>query len=313
MNYGKSDLNEVMTYIAVARHLNLSAAAKELRISAATVSRRITHLEARLEVQLLDRSSRNVALTEVGKQFATQALRGIEQILSAEEQVQQRTGVPQGLLRVAAPTELLQQSLGKIAIEYAKLYPKVELHMLAMDDDIEMDQENLHIAIQTIPPSKWEQQGVRTSRALTQKLLGWMEMHICASPDYLEKHGPIHHPQELSHHPCIVIGTNPSARIVHFQDQKGDDLWVEVPIRMYSTNVMLCRNAGLSGMAPVGLTWQDCRKAIQDGTLIQLFPDWRLEPVRCMAFFVDGPRPPLRVRAFLDMLSINLPKTTPWI
>lgn len=309
----KTDLNEVVTFIAVTEHLNLSAAAKALRISTATVSRRITSLETRLGVQLLDRSSRNIALTEAGRIFAHEATRGLDLIYAAEEELQQRTGVPQGLLRVAAPTELIQQSFGDIAIEYAQSYPKVELHIIAMDDDIDMDEEDLHIAIQTFPPSKWEKQGVRTSRELTQKLVGWMEMSICVSPSYLEEHGPIEHPEDLAKHPCIVLGTNPTARIVHFRSPEGTNLWVEVPIKMYTTNVMFCRKAGLAGVGPIGLTHPDSRKYLEEGTLVRLFPDWQLEPVRCTAYFVDGPNPPLRVRTFLDMLSVKLPQTTPWM
>lgn len=313
MGHDKTDLNEVIAYIAVTEYLNISAAAKALRISPATVSRRITHLESRLGVQLLDRSSRHIALTEVGRLFANEAARGLQLIYAAEEQVQQQTGSPQGLLRITAPTELIQRSFGNIAIEYAKQYPKVELHIIAMDDNIDMDEHELHIAIRAFPPSRWKEQGIRTSRELTQKLIGWMEMAICVSPDYLESHGPIEHPKDLAKHPCVVLGTNPSARIVHFRSPEGDNLWVEVPIKMFTTNVMLCRKAGLSGLAPVGLTWLDCRKELADGSLIQLFPEWGLEPVRCTAYFVDGPRPPLRIRAFLDMLSMKLPQTTTWL
>lgn len=303
MTHVPPDLNEVATFLEVVRHMNLSSAARALRVSTATVSRRLTRLEERLSVQLLDRSTRGLALTQAGESYAERAARGLELIVSAEEQLQELTGVPQGVLRVGAPTQLLGHRVGAIAIEYARRYPGVELHIIEADHWIDMDEADLHIAIQVLPNSKWESQGARSLRALTRRTLGTMDMIVCASPEYLERHGPITHPQDLLEHPCVVLGANPTARLVQFYDDAGEGMLVEVPIGVFTTNVEMCRQAAIAGLGPAGLTWPDCRHLLETGELVRVIEGWRMEPVRCIAVFVDSPRPPQRARAFLDLLA----------
>lgn len=301
MNPNHLNLQEVLTFIEVARHESLSDAAVAMRVSTATVSRRLSRLEERLGTALLNRSTRSLTLTEVGERYLETASRGLELILSAEEEVQDVLKEPRGVLRVAAPSVFVRHQIGKIALHYARRYPEVELHILEVDEGVDMDGEKIDIAIQVLPPSKWELQGVRSSRALTRKSLGQLPIILCATPEYLKGHDPIEHPSHLEKHRCIVQGANPSARFVRFRRGDGTECEVEVSMGIFTTSVSFCRRAVLAGVGPTGLTLADCKLLLERGELVHILPEWEMENVRCIAAFVDGPRPPQRIRAFLDL------------
>ncbi len=182
-------------------------------------------------------------------------------------------------------------------------HAKVELHILEVDEGIDMDEDKIDIAIQVLPPSKWELQGVRSSRALTRKSLGQLPLLLCVSPQYLERHGPIQHPSQLQNHRCIVQGANPSARFVRFRHGDGTELEVEVSMGIFTTSVAFCKRAALEGIGPAGLTRADCQRLLDRGELVHILQDWETERVRCVAAFVEGPRPPRRIRAFLDLFD----------
>lgn len=303
MNTTTPNLKEIMTFIEVGRCMSLSEAARTLRVSTATVSRRLDRLEGRLGVKLLDRSTRGISLTEVGASYVEVAERGLDLILEAEERVQDILKKPAGMLRVAAPSVLVRHQLGDIAIEYARLYPDVELHLLEVDQEIDLDEEDIHVAIQVLPPSKWELQGMRASRTLTRKSLGKIPILICASPEYLERHGPIDHPDDLKRHRCIVQGANPSARFIRLRDADGEYLEVEVSMGIFTDSIAFCKKAALEGIGVAGLTLADCGHLLKRGNLVRVLEDWELEPVRCVIAFVEGPRPPRRIRVFLDLVD----------
>ena len=303
MNAKTPNLEEILTFVEVGRHMSLSAAASALRVSIATVSRRISRLEERLDVQLLYRNTRGVTLTEAGTHYIERATRGLELIMSAEEELQDIMDMPRGRLRVAAPAILLQHTVGDVAIEYARAYPGVELHMLEVNHDIDMDEMDLDVAIQVLPSSKWALQGVRSTKSLARKSLGHMEMALCASPAYLEECGPIEAPSDLAGHECVVLGANPSARLVRFMSDDEDAFLVEVGLGIFTTNVSFCRNAALAGLGPAGMTMMDCARWIERGELVRILEEWRLEPVWCVATFVEEQRTPRRIRAFLDLLG----------
>lgn len=295
------NLQEVLTFVEVARKGSLSEAASALEINIGTVSRRIDRLEERLGVRLLDRNTRGLTLTEAGHQYAKVAGRGLDLIVNAEVDLQEIFDEPRGLLRVAAPSIFVRHILGKLAVEYAKRYPHVELHVFEADKGVDMDKEDIHISIQVLPPSKWELQGVRSSRTLTRKSLGQLQIILCASPDYIQSHPAIEHPRDLENHQCIIQGANPSARFVRFFHSDGSEHVVEAPMSIFTTSVAFCKRAVLAGLGPAGLTLPDCQHLLDQGSLIRLLPDWNLESLRCVVAFVDGPNPPQRIRAFLDL------------
>lgn len=295
------NFQEIATFIEVANHQSLSNAAIALRVSTATVSRRLSRLEERLGARLVDRSTRSLMLTDAGRKYLGAAGKGLELIMDAENDVQEMFQEPKGQLRVAAPGIFVRHQLGEIAIRYARHFPGVELHVFEADERVDFDAQEVDIAIQVLPPSKWEVQGVRSTRQLTRKSLGTLRIFLVASPKYVSANPEITHPEQLADHRCIVQGANPSARFVKFYHEDGIEHAVEVSMGIFTTSVAFCRRACVDGIGLTGLTEPDCKHLIQRGELVRLLPEWEMEPVRCVVTFVEGPKPPQRIRAFLNL------------
>lgn len=294
------DLNAVRVFVAVAQQESFSKAARHLDLPTSTVSRRVTALEAELGVLLLERTTRKVQLTGAGRILFDRCLGHLTGLSEAEEALQAHCSEPRGRLRVAFPTGLSGYAASDIALQYLERFPHVRLEMVMTDERVVPDGQELHIALRA---------GESDARdaSLIKRSLNAIPMVIGASPDYLAGHPAITHPRDLLGHGCIVLGHSPeAANIVLRREDGSDSQRLQVPIRLFTTSVSMCRRVALAGHGIAGLPEVTCREAVASGTFVPILPGWQLLDSPLTVYYPDQKTTPLRVRAFLDMLITRL-------
>ncbi len=294
------DLNAARIFLEVARMESFSEAARSLGVPRSTVSRRVAALEAELGAPLLERGGRRVRLTGVGRDLYRRCRGPIASLADAEEAVQRFLGEPRGRLRVAVPTALAAYAAGDVALEYLRLYPEVRLEIVATDERVSPDGEDTHVALR----AGWSH---RDEGGLIRRKLTEIPMFLGASPGYLRRHPPPRRPEDLRGHRCVVVGASPAAaRATFHHRERGTSVTIEVALRVFTTSPALCRRMMLEGVGIGGLGEVACRADVAAGRLVPVLEDWRLAAVPLSAYYPGDRDPPLRVRAFLDLVIRRL-------
>ncbi|MBY3268968.1 LysR family transcriptional regulator [Rhizobium laguerreae] len=255
----------MQVFVTTVQEGSMSAASVKLGISPAMVGQHVAALEERLGTRLLNRTTRRQSLTDFGMSYVEQCRDILERVAIADQDAEASQTKPRGLLRITAPTTFGAEVLMPALHRYRKLAPDVTLDITLTDRNVDIVEEGFDIAIRIgeLPDSR-----------LIARHLAPYRMMICASPDYLERHGNPSHPSELSGHE--TIGFTPAARSP-WKLSKGKDEVEFVPKTAITVNsgqaVRMAARAGLGViMQPAILLTSD----IQAGLLVRLFPDWKL-------------------------------------
>lgn len=194
-------LSEYILFAEIVRNGSLSAAGRKLRLSPATISKRLARLEARLGVQLLHRTTRRLALTPTGQRFHEDVVSILSAIKSAEARVEGRDKSVKTPLRVTAPTSFGRLHIAPHLKSFLETHPHIELQIDLADGFSDLVSEHIHLAIRI---------SSEIAPTLTAHRLGTSSRILCASQDYLTEHGTPVSIEELdSHHLLAATGQFP--------------------------------------------------------------------------------------------------------
>src|SRR5688572_7199212 len=188
------DLNEISVFLKVVQAGSFTQAAAQLGIPNSTASARVSALERRLGVTLLQRTTRKLRLTEAGETYFRRAAQGLEQIVEAETEVSASQRAPQGMLRVTAPIDLGATCLAGLISAFREKYPAVSVELVFTDRFVDLVAEGVDVAVRA---------GKLRDSALIARKVGLAEWIPTASPAYLKKAGTPRHPRELTGHACL--------------------------------------------------------------------------------------------------------------
>lgn len=258
------DLNEISIFIQVIQSKSFSQAAKTLGIPNSTVSHKISSLEERLGVTLIQRTTRKLNITPAGEAYYKKCLQGLEAIKAAEMEIASIQGEPQGLLRITAPVELGGMTLPKIVCDYMTKYPKVRIEVLFTDRTLDLLSENVDLAIRA---------GDLKDSSLIAKRIGATYFVPVASKKYLKTHGTISHPRELLKHNCLQftpIGTD------HWKmtGPKGT-LLAPLPGKFMVNHMEMIKKMALLDQGIAYLPSWFVFEEIKAGKLLRILPEWR--------------------------------------
>ncbi len=190
-------MNAAVVFVRVAQAGSFRGASKSLGMPKTSVSRRVAELETRLGVQLLRRTTRQVALTDAGLAYVEAAQSAIAHLEAAEEAVSRQQREPRGRVRVTAPSPLGHAVLAAHLAEFLRLHPKVEVEFHLTYRPVDLLTERFDVALRY---------GVLPDSSLVAVPLGTSEQRIVASPTYLESHPAPHAPADLADHECLLFG-----------------------------------------------------------------------------------------------------------
>ncbi|UTW14462.1 LysR family transcriptional regulator [Marinobacterium rhizophilum] len=196
-----SRTDDLEILLAVIDSGGFSAAARQLDLQVARVSRAVTRLENELDCTLLNRTTRRIELTEEGRLFIEAARAGLDRLAEAEDLLRTLKGTPSGRLRVDAATPFLLHQLVPLTGGFRASYPEVQLELMTSESIIDLIERRTDVAIRI---------GELSDSNLHARVLGRSPLHIVASPDYLKSAGIPATPAELQSHDLIGFAETPS-------------------------------------------------------------------------------------------------------
>jgi DNA-binding transcriptional LysR family regulator len=289
---GHFDLNAALVLVRVVQEGSFRSAARALGVSKTTVSRKVGELEEQLGVQLLQRTTRTLALTDAGSAFVEEAEGAIARLDAAEAAVTELQREPRGKLRVTTTIPLGETFLAPIVADFLEAYPTLEVLVHLTDRPVDLVAERFDLAIRT---------GALPDSSLVAKLIGSSTFRVVASPAYLARHGTPRRPSDLSGHSCLRFARSGTPVRTTWPFGKGKRA-TEVPVsgRLVSDDFAVLRTAAERGLGVARLPIVMVHEALRAGTLVGLLESYAPPPTPVHILHVGGRRVPPRTRAFID-------------
>ncbi|MEP6503016.1 MAG: LysR substrate-binding domain-containing protein [Betaproteobacteria bacterium] len=300
-------IDALHSFIAVATASSFSQVARKQAIAVSSVTRKIDWLEAEIGTRLFHRSSRRVMLTDAGEQFLPRARHILAELAQAKEALASINADPRGLLTVTAPTIFGRRHLAPAVASFLERYPMIEVDLHVSDTLVDLAEQRVDVAIRigTLPDS-----------ALLATRLATLDLVVCASPAYLERHGRPAGLQDLVDYNCITVATpaaaGPAWRFAGVN--RGDALALRGSLRTDDKDCAL--QAALAGIGIAHLASFVASEDIVAGRLVSLFPDARPPDPRALpaiyALRMPGRSFEAKARLFIAHLRDVIGQTPYW-
>ncbi|KZS53210.1 LysR substrate-binding domain-containing protein [Rhizobium anhuiense] len=291
------NLNDLHLFVQAVDSGSFTAAARHLGIPKSTVSKRVAELEARLGVRLIQRTSRSFALTELGREFFQHAQASIIEAEMAEGIVRRHLAEPAGSVRLTASVPTAQFTLTEHLPALAARYPKLRLSVHVTDRFVDIVQEGFDIALRS-------HRGPLPDSALVQRKLASHPFLILASPDYISKHGQPRRPEELAEHATIM--TSLTENQWRLYTDHGDEALVSLQSVMAADEPYVLMETAAAGLGITCLPTSVCRKALADGRLVRVLPEWTAGSIETTILMPHRRGQLPAVRAVVDFLAEQL-------
>jgi len=293
------DRFEAMSVVlAVAEGGSLSEASRRLKSPLATVSRKVSDLEAHLETKLFNRSSRSLVLTDAGRSYVAAAKRILGDVAEAERAASGEYSTPRGELTLSAPVALGRILLLPVIAEFLHAFPEVDIQLGLQDRIVNLLEEQVDAVLRI---------GVLADSSLTAVRVGEICRVVCASPAYLKRRGTPQSPEDLKGHDCISYGPLISPRSWTFM-RNGTEYSVPVHSRLVVGNLDSACEAARAGMGITMAFSYNVASLFRDAKLVKLLERYQPPPRPVSLVYSSGRFMPIKLRAFLDFALPQLKK-----
>lgn len=285
----------------VAELHSFSAAARDLGLSNAAVSKHVALLEDRLRARLLQRTTRSVALTAAGAAYLERCARILDDIAELDQAVMQAQAAPKGLLRVNAPSAFGVQYLAPVMPALLAAHPELEVELSFTDRFVDLVEEAVDVVIRIasqLPDS---------ATLVAQRLVG-VEHRVVAAPGYLERRGVPKRPADLAKHECLVYGLHASEWTFH---GRGTPISVPVSGRYRVDNSLALREAVLAGVGLALMPQFYIDEDIRQGRLRVVLDTVRARPAWIHAVYPRQRHLSTKIRVFIEHVRAALQRE-PW-
>ncbi|MFL6708261.1 MAG: LysR family transcriptional regulator [Massilia sp.] len=289
-------LESMAVLLAVVDAGSLSAAARRLGKPLPTVSRKIAELEAHLRTRVLQRTTRQLSLTETGAAYVAACRRILEDVGEAERIATGEYATPKGELVVTAPVVFGRLHMVPVVAEFLAQYPQIAIKLVLTDRVVHLMEEQIDAALRIgqLPDSSMMATG-----------LGMVHSVVCASPGYLARHGVPAAPRDLAAHNCISFEVLESRRAWVFGSGRSA-LSVPVVSRLEVNTAEAAIGAAVLGVGLVRVLSYQVADALATGSLQVVLEDYESKPFP-VSLVHKGQSPlPLKLRAFLDFVAPRL-------
>lgn len=287
------DLNDLFYFAQVVEAGGFAAAGRTLGIPKSRLSRRIAELENRLGARLLQRTTRKLALTDIGERYLRHCQAMLLEAEQAEETVASLTSEPRGRLRVSTPGGIAL--LPELVLSFLAAYPKVQLEVIQTNRRVDLLNEGVDVALR-----------VRSAEdedpALISRRLLPAQAYMVAAPELLQGVS-IASPEDLAKLPAL--GALGADRKIHlrFQHEQGQVQDISLEARLAIEDFAVRKRAALAGLGISMLPQPYCHEELADGRLIRLLPQWQLPPGHLQAVYTHRRGMLPAVRAWIEHLS----------
>lgn len=295
------DLNDVYCFVQVVDRGGYTAAGKALGLPKSTLSRRVLNLESQLGVRLIQRTSRSLSVTDVGREFYRHALGMRIEAEAAENAVKRRLADPSGIVRFTCSVGMAPR-LADVLVRFLVRFPRVSLVQHATNRFVDLVEEGFDVGIrgysEPLPDSN-----------LIQRPLMRTPWYLFAAATYLERRGVPASPVDLAGHDGLALSGSGDEAVWKLRSASGQQSIVPFAPRLRSDNMETLRLAAIAGLGIVGLPGYLCRADVERGALQRVLADWGAGDAGITLLMPTRRGLLPSVRAFVDFIVAEYPPT----
>jgi DNA-binding transcriptional LysR family regulator len=296
-------LASITAFVRVTENGGFSAAARSLNVSTSTISDQVQALENALGVRLLNRTTRRISLTEIGRDYYERCSQILQELAEADEAAGALQVAPRGRLRVYCH-QGLSRFIAQIVPRFLGDYPEVSLDLRTGDTMIDLVQEGFDLAIMPISPPD--------STVIKRTLAKWRYV-LCCAPAYLKTHSEPHSPADLAGHNCLLYAYSVFGLEFPFIDAAGNPVAASVSGNLLTTSIAVMRATALAGLG----VWLSPPYIVSDllasGELVPLLTEYGRPEMEIVALYPHRRQLSAKVRLFLDRLIDRFTKEQHWV
>lgn len=285
-------LTSLTAFVRVVDTGGFSAAARKLNMSTTMVSNHIQALEERLGARLLNRTTRKVSVTEIGKTYYDRCVQILSDLEQADDIAGALQSVPRGTLRIHSATHMVPFVAGVVA-KLLSTYPDVKVDLRMGEANVDLIEEGYDVALRMTPPPD--------SSLIVRSLATWRHV-LCCSHDYLERHGQLQQLAELTEHNCGRHLNYPFGDEWRFFDRKGAPASVRISGSLVTNSGEALRRMVIEGAGVGLLAGFLVSDDLDAGRLVRLLPEYRPVEMSMNAVYPHRHHLSAKVRTFIDML-----------
>ncbi|MEA3068962.1 MAG: hypothetical protein QOD29_408 [Alphaproteobacteria bacterium] len=289
-------LEAMSALLAAVEAGSLSGASRKLGMPLATVSRKVSELEAHLRTRLVTRTSRRLILTDAGRSYIAACKRILDDIREAERAAAGEYSAPRGELIITAPIVFGRLHVLPVVLEFLKTYPEIDVRLTLADRIVNLQEDHVDLAVRI---------GELPDSSLVAMRVGSIGRVVCGSPAYFAERGTPKGPDELRKHDCITFNglTSPEAWI--FPSGKGN-ISVAVHSRLIVNTAEAAIDAAITGLGITRVLSYQVADALRTGALLLALREFEPPPVPVSLVHAGQGRLALKLRAILDFAGPRL-------
>jgi len=294
----KPDLNANALFVRVIEYKSFTEASNRLGIPISTVSRKVSELEKRLGIRLIERSTRKLRLTEIGQEYFQYCRRGLEEFEAGAFMINNMQSEVAGTLRISIPPNITDVLVAPIICEYQNTYPKTTINVLVTERYVDLIEDGVDIALRVGE--------LQDSTMVARRLIKYRHL-LVASPQYVKKMGEPQIPDELTEH-----------RLLTFRGWREQTTW-EFFKKQESRKILIESHLSINEMAGLQYTAENhqgianlpaiiCKRALKQGKLIEVMKEWQFAPTILSAIYPSNRNTSRLVKLFMDCCTAHLNK-----
>ena len=296
-------LTDIAVFVQVVESGSFTAAAERLDISKSVVSKYVTRLEDYLGARLLNRTTRRLSLTEVGRVFYDRSRKGLADIEDAQLEVSRLQAEPRGTLRINVPMSFGILHVAPALPEFQRQYPDLTVDMNLDDRKVDVIEEGFDVSVRIseLPDS-----------SLVARRIAPCRHTVVASPSYLEQHGTPRSPEDLHDHNIITYRYQQFANKWHFQSKDTKSISVDVSGSLIMNNSLAIRESIREGIGITRTPTFVVGKDVQEGRLVKVLTGYETLEVEIFLVYPQRRHLAPKVRAFVDFMAERISETPYW-
>ncbi len=285
-------LTRMRAFVAVVDAGGFSAAARASGRSKALMSKYVAELESELGARLLNRTTRQLSLTEAGEAAYDEVRELLRRVGALRDRIEATTATPRGRLRVSIPTTIGASDVAPAVMTFLAAHPEIRLELSLEDRFVNLVEEGFDVAVRI--------SALADSSLIVRKLAGF-RVAVFAAPSLIASHGRPAHPSELAGLPCI-IDTNLRSRGNWQFREDGTLFSVSVKGRVEVNSPQAAAAAARAGLGFCRGPWSGIRRDVEAGRLVTILDDYELDDLGIYVVYAHREQLPAKIRAFIDHL-----------
>jgi len=297
------NLTDVAVFVQVVDSGSFTTAAERLKLSKSVVSKYVTRLENRLGARLLNRTTRRISLTEVGRAFYTRSQQGLQMLEEANAEVLHLQGAPRGALRINTPMSFGILHIAPALADFLALYPELSVDMNLDDRKVDLIEEGFDLAVRIsdLPDS-----------SLVARRLASCRHVVCAAPEYLQRHGIPQTPDDLHEHNTLTYKYHESQNEWRFLSPEGKYISAPVSGSIQMNNSLALREVLLQGIGIALIPTFIVGSDIRAGRLQPLLSHYQTLEFSIYIIYPQRRHLSPKVRAFIDFMVERISDSPYW-